>query len=496
MADEADGSVLGLSNWQRLILGVLLSLLSGVLLTLSFAPHNLWPLVWVSLVPMIVAQFRVMPRRWTSLAPALTIGGWLGTYLGPIFAGSGTYMIWLPLVIGAINLLAEKGTRGFHDRSGYRWFVLYGVVNWVGIELVRSLIPLMGTWAFIAYTLYDLPWLIQPVSIFGIFGMSVVILSLNFAIGKAVLAAFDQRWRWDSDQVIIERQPARRWLIGSAALLLGWAALSLLLLRPASGPAMRVAAVHVPGRNAQGGYEQNRAAIIADLEALTRQAAAAGAQLVVWPEGALNFDPQSENADWLPALAHETGTTMVAGYLAQGGEDWWRNELVVVSPGEGYLGIYGKDHPVVFGGERNTSLGTYPVYDLAAAKLGTIICYDLDFTDTARKITRNGAQIIAVPSLDWPAIAGRHYVHLVFRAVENRVAMVKADGGYDSAVIDAYGRIVDLLITPQGASGVLIADVPPGSASAPAVLLGDWIGWLSLSGMLLFSLPLPIFRRK
>jgi apolipoprotein N-acyltransferase len=29
------------------------------------------------------------------------------------------------------------------------------------------------------------------------------------------------------------------------------------------------------------------------------------------------------------------------------------------------------------------------------------ICCDLDFTDTARKLARQGAQLIAVPSNDW-----------------------------------------------------------------------------------------------
>jgi len=38
---------------------------------------------------MLVAQFRVMPRKVSSLASAIAIGGWLGGYLTPIFAGNG-----------------------------------------------------------------------------------------------------------------------------------------------------------------------------------------------------------------------------------------------------------------------------------------------------------------------------------------------------------------------------------------------------------------------
>jgi len=77
------------SSWIRIGSGILLSVVSAILLTLSFPPYNLWPLIWVGFVPMLVAQFRVMPRKVSSLASAIAIGGWLGGYLTPIFAGNG-----------------------------------------------------------------------------------------------------------------------------------------------------------------------------------------------------------------------------------------------------------------------------------------------------------------------------------------------------------------------------------------------------------------------
>lgn len=141
--------------WSRIVIGLVLSTMSAILLILSFPPYNLWPFVWVGFVPMMVAQFRVMPRKVSSLASAIAIGSWLGGYLVPIFAGSGLYMTWLPLVIGSIVLLADSGVRAFHERTGYRFFVLYGTFTWVGLEMVRSFIPIMGTWGFVANTLYS-----------------------------------------------------------------------------------------------------------------------------------------------------------------------------------------------------------------------------------------------------------------------------------------------------------------------------------------------------
>jgi len=171
----------------------------------------------------------------------------------------------------------------------------------------------------------------------------------------------------------------------------------------------------------------------------------------------------------------------------------------VLSPEGEFLGVYGKDHPVTFAGESSVTRGTYPVYTTPLGKIGTIICYDLDFTDTARKITRNGAQLILVPSHDWPAIATKHYAHLVFRAVENRVAMAKADSsGNDSVIIDAYGRIIAAAISPGGDRDgqAVIADAPLGSGKTLTVRLGDWIGWIALAGMVFFIIYDPITKAR
>jgi len=132
-------------SWLRLGSGIILSVVSAVLLTLSFPPYSLWPLIWFAFVPMLVAQFRVMPRKLSSLASAITIGGWLGGYLVPIFAGSGLYMTWLPLLIAGIIYLADSGVRAFHERTSYRWFVAYGALTWVGFEMIRGFIP--PSWA-------------------------------------------------------------------------------------------------------------------------------------------------------------------------------------------------------------------------------------------------------------------------------------------------------------------------------------------------------------
>jgi len=66
--------------------------------------------------------------------------------------------------------------------------------------------------------------------------------------------------------------------------------------------------------------------------------------------------------------------------------------------------------------------------------------------------------------------------------------MVKADGGFDSAVVDPYGRILALAVYPQGGEATLVANVPLGNGKGTLTTsLGDWTGWLALSGMIFFA---------
>ncbi len=472
----------------KIVLGLALAALSAVLMTLAFPPFNLWPLVWFAAAPALLAQYRILPRKLTSVGSAVFNGGWVFGYLGPVFAGTGNFMEYLWLYVAGISLLADLGNRTFNERTGYRWFVLQGVAGWVGIEMIRSLLPIAGTWGFVAYTLYRQPWLIQPVSIFGIFGMSAVIMLVNYALGLGAVWLYDRRFP-ASATTPVTTTVVRRWLIGAGATLAAWTLLSLLLFRPATTPTVRVAAVQPDASTiiaAFAGQEDKVAALNTQMIEQTHAAAAQGAQLIVWPEGALSFDPQVEDKLDLKGLAGATGAHLAVGY-AIFSDAGLRNEATVINPQGEFLGVFGKDHPVTFGGETSLTRGTYPVYDTPLGKLGTIICYDMDFTDTARKLARQGAQLIAVPSNDWSAIANKHYTHIVFRAVENRVALIKADGGFDSIVVDPYGRIIALATRPEGGAATIVADVPLGTGKALAVLLGDWIGWLSLAGLVFFA---------
>jgi len=497
-----------LSNGARLVIGTLLSLLSMGLFFLAFPPYDLWPLVFFAFVPMLVAQFRIMPARWSSLAAAITIGGWIGLFFRSIFSFGGEqvemvwYIEWLPVIIGVITLLTDKARRAFHEQTAYHWFILEGAVGWVGLEFVR--IQIFGTWGFISHPLYNQAWLLQPLSIFGIFGLGLLVVAINYSMGLGAIRWIDSRLAgrfYEPGIQPVSTGLTRRWLAGTAVAAALWVALSLLMFAriPDEADTIRVAAT-MPGTDVSQvlGGDAVEAAQQEEWDLLftqTREAAAAGAQLVVWPEGAYLGFPQFEQAEELAALTAETGAYIALGYVVNE-EEGLRNESILVTPQGAFLDPYGKAHPVFFAGETSVSRGQFPVHETSLGTIGIPICYDLDFTDVSRLMAAKGAQILAAPSNDWSGIAYHHYTHTVFRAIENRAAVIKAERAYNISIVDPYGRILDHTASDTPTRDLIIADVAVGTADSLYIQLGDWLGWLSLAGFIFFIIYPEIVKRR
>jgi len=472
----------------RMFIGLVLSILSGVMLTAAFAPYNAWPLVFIAFLPLILAQYRVMPAKLTSLAPAVFIATYLYLYFGPSFFPGGI-MLALPAIGFVLNLLTEKKTRSFHEQTNYRWFILNGVLGWVGFEIIRTFIPGIATWGFVNYTLWSQTWLIQPVSIFSIYGLSLLIMFINYGLGQAALVEFDKRKQLE-DVPSISHSATRRWLTGIGIAALVWVGISLVQYSaaPENPETVRVAAIQMgqtevafshPDMDAQARFN-----LLADL---TRDAAAQNAEIISWSELALPFDPQLEFSAELRALASETNAYLVLPYGVFE-EEGLRNEVVILSPDGEFSEPYAKAHPVLFAGEPyGLNVGTYPVYDTPIGTIASIICYDLNYTDVTRKMAAQGAQIIVAPSSDWEGISEKQNIHLVFRAIETRTGIVNAEKAFDSAIVDPYGHILEQTTYLEPTQALLIADLPLGTADSLYLILGDWLGWIALAGMAFFT---------
>ena len=109
------------------------------MLTLAFAPHRAWYLVWIGFVPMLVAQHRVLPGRLSALAPGIAVGGFVAGCFGGVFPERAAwYMKQLPLLVGVIVTLSSLGGPAGRARAGYGYWPLQGAIG-LGRRRARAL---------------------------------------------------------------------------------------------------------------------------------------------------------------------------------------------------------------------------------------------------------------------------------------------------------------------------------------------------------------------
>ncbi len=96
------------------------------------------------------------------------------------------------------------------------------------------------------------------------------------------------------------------------------------------------------------------------------------------------------------------GATVVLGFCELAGEELYNSAAVLEAAG--VLAVYRKTHlwddeKLLFSpGDRAPS-----VIETAVGRLGTLICYDLEFPEMPRGLAVAGAEIIAVPT-NWPLV--------------------------------------------------------------------------------------------
>jgi apolipoprotein N-acyltransferase len=443
--------------------------------------------MWVAFVPAVVAQHRVLPRRLSALGIAVAIGVYVEGYLGPLIAAIGdvpAYEKPIGLYAALLALAFSWRSRDFHERTSYRWFVLAAPVTWAAFDFIRTLLPIEAgaTGGYLANSFYDRPSLVQPISVLTLHALNLLVMVVNWTIALAVIVLIDRRR--PAGSAVAAMRSTKVQIAVVLVIVVAWVGASLSMLA-SPAPNLRVAAVMTPGF----GADQIPANV-----AYTREAAARGAKLVVWHEAMLPFDPASAQGADLRRLADELDIYLVLGWgTHDAGVD--KNISTVIDPDGHVMGSYGKLHPVTVLGEHSDVHGMFPRMDTSFGRLGTIICADLDFTDVARHWSSLGAQVLAVPSNDVGTT--EHYTRVVLRAVENRVAMVKADGGWDSAIVDPYGRITQLVVPAHRGPAMIVGDVPVGSGRTIASRIGNGVGWLLVAGVVVFlALGVRVRRRS
>jgi predicted amidohydrolase len=224
-------------------------------------------------------------------------------------------------------------------------------------------------------------------------------------------------------------------------------------------------------------------------ERLVGEAAARGARFVSLPE---NFaflrsegepvpEAQALEGPWvsrLATLARAHGLTLLLGSLPEkaAGETRVYNTSVLIGPDGRTLAVYRKMHlfDIDLPGMEHLkeSKAVLPGQDVVVAetpfgRLGLSICYDVRFPELYRRLAREGARVMAVPSAFTERTGKDHWeVLLRARAIENLAYVVAAaQSGHHGRGRSSHGHA--MIVDPWGA---ILAQVPDGEGVAVADL--------------------------
>jgi apolipoprotein N-acyltransferase len=540
---------------------LLLSLLSSVLLLVSFPPYDLWPLAYVALVPWGLAVVGARSVRWALFCSFLA---------GVVFWAVGLYWLtwvtlvgYLPLILylAVYWLAAAAAVRRAFLRRVPTWIAL--PVAWVTLEFARAYLLSGFPWFFLAHTQYRRLAVIQAADLGGPYLVSFFVGLVNGVIVDLMAQPLFVR-RTGRARPTRAIAAALIAAVAAAGLMLGYGAFRLSQETTEPGP--RIGVVQMAFPISLFRQDASNDEIFRGHFWETQQLAEdeADCDLVVWPEGMIahyDFNParwaplaesidryrpetQARIRDYLtkfrrlnrllidldcPLLA---GAPMPIRYtIPEENETIYCNSMVMYRPGPRGLPVlvdrYDKMHPVPFGEyvpfreswpwlhRRLRSLVPEPMPQLEPGRkvvrfritgpagrrvrLATPICYEGVFARDCRRLVDkpadDGADMIVNASNDgWFIYLGRKYIvagpaiehasteleqHLsqyVFRAIENRVPVVRAVNTGISASINSDGGI-EQTVSHQGkqkmVAGRMVAQTLVDRRISPYSLVGD-----------------------
>lgn len=391
----------------------------------------------------------LLSRPFQMILTSVATFGCVGLVIGIHFAISPLYGIGFGVFQGVLFPLLMWPISAVWSEESLVW--LLGLVS-VWTVLNTAVVWSYGIAVTLPIQLYRFPLLIQPISLLGMAFLDAFVVACNACFGVFLHKFFSRSPK--SDCKIPLFRMVVMWVV--------WMSLSWYLWVSCDGSelARTTVATISPGYMPTGD--------LTDVLNLTRDASLKGAEFIVWPETFVRpvFPETCENFIAREISPLVSDFFLVVGCLEQlpnaASNCPSANLAVVVGPQHNgtILGSYGKQHPVSMIGEQSCRKNGYRVYSNGSISFSTLICYDMDFPDSAATVADLGEiSLILNPSEDWSAARG-HFAASVFRAVENRVAVAKADIGWDSAIIDGMGRIVEIYNSESVHRETLIATVP------------------------------------
>jgi len=457
---------------------IFLTVISGFMLTAAFPKIGVDWLAWVALMPLLLAIKNLSGKKsfllglLTGFVHFLTLVYWL-IYTMKTYGNLPLYIcipvLFLLCSIMALYVALFSASLTYLTSSAIGCLLMVPVL-WVAFEYLRSLLFTGFPWELLGYSQVQRLALIQLADVFGVYGMSFLIAFINGALFVILLFLLHGDWHGT--------YPTNRVL--SLAILVPVIFLAIVISygkwriksvdqMVSRAPSKRVTVV-------QGNIDQavkwDPAFQISTTKKYIRLSASVKNKkpdLVVWPETATPFYFLHDIPLSLAILngIRDTGASFLIGspaFAQKGNTEAYYNRAYLLDRNGKMKGKYDKAHLVPFGeyvplkkwlpfvGKMVQEVGDFQPGQKGASiewgkyKLGIQICYEIIFPGLSRAMVRNDASLLVNITNDaWYGRSSMPYQHFsmaIFRALENRRALIRSANTGISGFIDPVGRVI------------------------------------------------------
>ena len=459
-----------------------LALLSGILLVLIFPKFNLSFLAWVALIPLFLALEGRSLKESFSLGFLSGLVSFMGIlyWIFPTIVSSGESKLlgfisllflssYLAIYYGLFCLLFRYASSKIIH---YTFILFFAPALWVSLELLRAYLLSGFPWALLGYSQWNFPSIIQISEFTGVYGVSFLIVMVNIVLTQA-----GRSFGFFREEGMVSKAEFKKSALPlalSVVVFLSCLVYGLITIpgesftesrnSPEEKSILRIALL-------QGNIDQYmkwdkkyERMIKETYGELVERVAKDNPQLIIWPETALPgyLKRESQLQEWVEKVVSKTNAYHIVGSPEYREGDYY-NAAFLISPRGEILGEYDKMHLVPFGEIVPlrpilspfigvlSELGDFSparerkLLHTPFGSFAVLICWEGIFPHLVRKFVKDGTDYLANITNDaWflkTAAPFQHFVASIFRAVENRVSVIRVANTGVSGFIDQYGRI-------------------------------------------------------
>lgn len=437
--------------------------LSAFLLVFTYPPYNFSFLAWVALVPLFFAiQKTGLKERFVTgyLFGVLFFSGVLYWLINVTIPGAIIVILLLSFAPAIFASLCRPEITG--GRS-----VMYIPAAWVATEYLRTYLFTGFPWALLGYSQSaNLP-VIQIADITGVYGVSFLVVLVNFGI-----------------YLVLVKAPKRFYISFFIFVLFGLVVIYGNSRIRRIYPAQKIRIAVIQGNISQENKwdSRRRKFIIDKYRSLTAKAMEQKPHLIIWPETSVpGYLEERDLKNQIINIAESGKVHLLVGTLRMEGKKDFNSAVLISDEGK-ILQSYDKIHLVPFGefipfakilswtrGFIDKPIGSFDrgsdftVFRLSLNKslvepgriqkitefhrFSVLICFEDIFPGISRKFVKKGARFLVNITNDaWFGKSSAPYQHAegsIFRAIENRVPVIRAANTGFSCIIDHSGKILN-----------------------------------------------------